>query len=95
MNLERAVAPPLRASFFSHRNGRSGAFRGGPTINRKTRHGMGNRFWHLIQSYLLVELWQRLAVTGRHLFRRKITVQHPEDRTPKSPRFKGFHALSR
>lgn len=41
------------------------------------------------------ELVRGLALTGRHLFARKITVQYPEEKTPKSPRFRGLHALRR
>lgn len=44
---------------------------------------------------MLWELFQGLAVTGRHLFSRKITIQYPEEETPRSPRFRGIHALRR
>ena len=47
------------------------------------------------KTFLLVELMRGLSVTGRHLFKRKITVQYPEEKTPKSPRFRGLHALRR
>jgi NADH-quinone oxidoreductase subunit I len=46
-------------------------------------------------SFLLVELVKGLALTGRHLFKRKITIQYPEEKTPLSPRFRGLHALRR
>jgi NADH-quinone oxidoreductase subunit I len=46
-------------------------------------------------SLLLIELAKGMALTGRHLFRRKITVQFPEEKTPMSPRFRGLHALRR
>nr|WP_288120794.1 NADH-quinone oxidoreductase subunit NuoI [Thiomonas sp.] len=48
-----------------------------------------------LKSLLLIELFQGLAVTGRHLFVRKITVQFPEEKTPQSNRFRGLHALRR
>ena len=47
------------------------------------------------RSLLLHELFKGLALTGRHLFARKITVQFPEEKTPLSPRFRGLHALRR
>ncbi len=50
---------------------------------------------HWFKSFLLIELWQGLMVTGRHLFVRKVTVQYPEEKTPQSRRFRGLHALRR
>jgi NADH-quinone oxidoreductase subunit I len=47
------------------------------------------------KSFLLLELAKGMLLTGRHLFRRKITVQFPEEKTPMSPRFRGLHALRR
>ena len=46
-------------------------------------------------TWLLLELMQGLALTGRHMFSRKVTVQFPEEKTPMSPRFRGLHALRR
>jgi len=46
-------------------------------------------------SLFLTELLKGLALTGRHLFARKITVQFPEEKTPQSHRFRGLHALRR
>jgi NADH-quinone oxidoreductase subunit I len=45
------------------------------------------------RSLLLLELIQGLALTGRYMFARKITIQYPEEKTPLSPRFRGLHAL--
>jgi NADH-quinone oxidoreductase subunit I len=54
-----------------------------------------NRALDFFRSFLLIELFRGLALTGRHLFARKITVQFPEEKTPLSPRFRGLHALRR
>ena len=54
-----------------------------------------NALSHYIKSFTLFELWKGLSVTLRHLFRRKITVQYPEEYTPMSPRFRGLHAQRR
>ncbi|NOZ10147.1 MAG: NADH-quinone oxidoreductase subunit NuoI [Gammaproteobacteria bacterium] len=54
-----------------------------------------NKLKAYLQSFLLWELLKGLALTGRHLFARKITIQYPDERTPMSPRFRGLHALRR
>ena len=46
-------------------------------------------------SFLLLELFKGMKLTGRHFFQRNITIQFPEERTPLSPRFRGLHALRR
>jgi NADH-quinone oxidoreductase subunit I len=46
-------------------------------------------------SLMLIELFKGLALTGRYLFSRKITIQFPEEKTPQSVRFRGLHALRR
>ena len=48
-----------------------------------------------VQSLMLWELFKGLQLTGKYFFRRKITVQYPEEKTPQSPRFRGLHALRR
>lgn len=47
------------------------------------------------KTFLLWDLLKGLSVTGRYLFRKKITVQYPEEETPLSPRFRGLLALRR
>ena len=49
----------------------------------------------VFSSLTLAELFKGLSLTGRHLFKRKITVLYPEEKTPMSPRFRGLHALRR
>ena len=49
----------------------------------------------LVKTFLLTELLVGLSVTARSLFRRKVTVNYPEEKTPQSPRFRGLHALRR
>lgn len=45
--------------------------------------------------FTLTELRQGLGVTFRNFFRKDVTVQYPEEKTPQSPRFRGLHALRR
>lgn len=50
---------------------------------------------YYVRSFLLWELFAGLAVTGRYFFKKKVTVQFPEENTPISPRFRGMLALRR
>ena len=54
-----------------------------------------NKVSQFIKSFTLWELLKGMNVTGRYLFKRKITVQYPEEKTPMSPRFRGLHAQRR
>ena len=54
-----------------------------------------DRFGNFLKSLTLSEMRKGLGVTGRYLFRRKITVQYPDEKTPQSNRFRGLHALRR
>lgn len=56
---------------------------------------MFQRIREFLNSLLLKELFQGLSLTGKYLFKPKITVQYPEEKTPMSPRFRGLHALRR
>ena len=54
-----------------------------------------NRIRSILRTFFLTELLMGLSVTLRNLFRRKITLNYPEEKTPQSPRFRGLHALRR
>lgn len=54
-----------------------------------------NKIQSIFKSFLLWELLMGLKLTGRYLLSRKITIQYPEEETPRSPRFRGIHALRR
>jgi NADH-quinone oxidoreductase subunit I len=56
---------------------------------------MFNSIKSFFDTFLLTELVRGMALTGRHLFARKITVQFPEEKTPQSARFRGLHAQRR
>jgi NADH-quinone oxidoreductase subunit I len=49
----------------------------------------------MFRTVFMSELLVGLSVTLRNLFRRKITLHYPEEKTPMSPRFRGLHALRR
>lgn len=56
---------------------------------------MMGRVRDIASSLMLIELVKGLALTGRHMFKRKVTVMFPEEKTPAGPRFRGLHALRR
>ena len=49
----------------------------------------------IAKTFLLTELLGGMALTAQTLFRRKVTLNYPEEKTPQSPRFRGLHALRR
>lgn len=52
----------------------------------------------IVQSVKAFSFWDLLAgmrITNRYFWRKKFTVQFPEEKTPTSPRFRGIHALRR
>ena len=56
---------------------------------------MLQRVKDIASSLMLAELVKGLRLTGRYMFARKVTVMYPEEKTPKSARFRGLHALRR
>lgn len=56
---------------------------------------MLRKLGHLVKSFTLWELLAGMRLTGKYLFARKITIQFPEEETPRSVRFRGIHALRR
>lgn len=56
---------------------------------------MGNKILRFLRTFSLWELWKGLGLTGYYFFRRKDTLQFPDEKVPPSPRFRGLHALRR
>ncbi len=54
-----------------------------------------NAITRYFKSLMLLELMAGLSVTFRYFFQPKFTVRYPEEKTPKSNRFRGLHALRR
>ncbi len=48
-----------------------------------------------LKSLMLLELLKGLNLTFRHFRQPKFTLNYPEEKTPKSNRFRGLHALRR
>ena len=53
------------------------------------------RLDRIARSFLLAEIVAGFALTLRYMFKPKVTVNYPHERTPLSPRFRGEHALRR
>lgn len=50
---------------------------------------------HYVRSFFLLDLLAGLRLTGKYFFKKKITLQFPEESTPTSHRFRGLLALRR
>lgn len=53
------------------------------------------KIFRYLKSLILKELLKGMKVTGKYFFKRKFTIRYPEEKTPKSDRFRGLHALRR
>ena len=56
---------------------------------------MANKFCKFIKKITLIELLSGLGLTLRYFFKKNITIQYPEEETPRSNRFRGMLALRR
>jgi NADH-quinone oxidoreductase subunit I len=54
-----------------------------------------NRISRYFKSLMLLELARGLSVTLKYFFQPKFTLRYPVEKTPKSNRFRGLHALRR
>ncbi len=48
-----------------------------------------------VKTFALWELLKGLRVTSRNFFKKSVTLEYPEEKTPQSHRFRGLHALRR
>ncbi|WP_114662419.1 NADH-quinone oxidoreductase subunit NuoI [Polynucleobacter necessarius] len=56
---------------------------------------MFKKISQFLDSLILKDILTGMSITGRYLFKPKITVQYPDEKTPLSNRFRGLHALRR
>ena len=56
---------------------------------------MFKKISQFLDSLMLRDILVGMSITGRYLFKPKITVQYPDEKTPLSNRFRGLHALRR
>ena len=48
-----------------------------------------------IKSFALKEIAFGMALTLKYMFKKKVTINYPYEKSPLSPRFRGEHALRR
>jgi NADH-quinone oxidoreductase subunit I len=53
------------------------------------------KLFEILRPFLLLDILKGMSITLRYMFRPKITIQFPEEKTPISPRFRGEHVLRR
>ena len=68
--------------------------RGGRGVMKRELY-MLKRVSHYIKTFSLWDLLRGLNVTNRYFWKKKFTIQYPDEKTPVSPRFRGLHALRR
>lgn len=56
---------------------------------------MWKQIKQLIKSVTFVDFLTGMRITGKYFWKKKFTIQYPEEKTPTSPRFRGLHALRR
>jgi NADH-quinone oxidoreductase subunit I len=56
---------------------------------------MFKKISQFLDSLMLKDILTGMSITGRYLFKPKITVQYPEEKTPQSVRIRGLHSLRR
>jgi len=53
------------------------------------------QFMSYIKTFALWELLKGLSVTQKQFFKKGVTLEYPDEKTPQSHRFRGLHALRR
>ena len=53
------------------------------------------QFIGYIKTFALWELLKGLSVTQKQFFKKSVTLEYPDEKTPQSHRFRGLHALRR
>src|SRR3984885_12575417 len=56
---------------------------------------MIKKILYALKTLSLWDLLVGLRVTNKYFWKKKFTIQYPEEKTPSSPRFRGLHALRR